>query len=121
MAAWTPEQWGIFFGAVAVLVGAIATAAVTVINALRGVSAKVDALQIKVDGRLTQLLERTASASKGEGVEIGRGQMATVPIPPVSATVDPSQVQEDGTMVIGLPTPVPPVLLVPINNGEEKP
>ena len=53
MANWLPEQWAYFFGAIAVLMGSLAAASVTVINALRGVGAKVDRLEVKVDGRLS--------------------------------------------------------------------
>lgn len=120
MGSWTPEQWAIFFAAIIGVIGAIAGSAVTVINALHGVSSKVDALEVKVDGRLTQLLERTAMASKAEGVVVGRGEMAAVSVPQVATAVEPSQVQEDGTLVIGVPNnPTPPVLLVPVKENEE--
>lgn len=119
MGAWLPEQWGIFFLSLVSVIGAIVGGAVTVINALKGVGGKVDALEVKVDGRLSQLLERTASASKAEGVVVGRGEMATIPVPAVAAAVNPSQVQEDGTLVIGLPIPTPPVLLVPVDEAKK--
>lgn len=122
MSSWSPQDWGVFFLSLISVVGAIAAAAVTVINALKGVSTKVDALEVKVDGRLTQLLERTATASKAEGVVVGRGEMATMPVPVVTTAVDPTTVQEDGTMVIGVPNnPTPPVLLVPVDERKEKP
>lgn len=114
MSGWSPEA----FGAVVVLIiGAITTGAVKIIGALKVVETKVDKLEVKVDGRLTQLLERTATASKAEGVDVGRGQMAAaIPVPAAAPSVEPSQVQPDGTMVIGLPVPTPPVLLVPIED-----
>lgn len=85
---WTPTEWASFFGAVALLIGALAAAAVTVINALHGVSNKVDMLQVKVDGRLTQLLERTAVASRLEGVDVGRVQMGAIPVLPITMPID---------------------------------
>ena len=113
MGAWSPEQWGIFFGAVAVLIGALAGASVTVINAMNGVSSKVDALEVKVDGRLTQLLERTASSSRAEGVVAGRGEIVQTGQP------GPSPVNGDTDhLVVPIPVPTPPILLLPIEKEE---
>ena len=120
MRGWSPEMVALVLGGITAVIGALATAAVKVIGALQGVETKVDKLEIKVDGRLSQLLAQTASSSRAEGVIVGRGEMATVPVPSVTPTVEASQVQEDGTMVIGLPVPTPPVLLVPVANGEKK-
>lgn len=92
--------------------------------AVKGAEAvtKVNMLEVKIDGRLTQLLERTAIASRLEGVDVGRGQMAAIPVPTVTTVVDPAQIQEDGTLVVGVPNnPTPPVLLVPVEEqGKEK-
>ena len=101
MAGWSFNEWMVFVtvGLVA-LIGAIATAAVKIIGALQGVGIKVDAVETsvaavkgdvnllegKVDGRLTQLLERTAVASRAEGVDAGRGEVV-VPISVPAQTV----------------------------------
>lgn len=42
MRSWTPQDWGVFFGALSILIGGLATAAVTIINALKGIALKVD-------------------------------------------------------------------------------
>lgn len=125
MSDWTPDSWALFLGSVGILVGIVSAGIVKIIGALRDVAVKVDKLEVKVDGRLTQLLERTASSSRAEGVDVGRGQMAlpvSVPVPvqaPVT-TIDPAHEQDDGTMVIGVPSnPTPPVLLVPVEDTRE--
>lgn len=125
MRGWSPETIALILGLLTTLsvalIGALATGAVRIINALKGVETKVDALEIKVDGRLTQLLERTASSSRAEGVVVGRGEMSTVPIPQVTAPVEASQPQADGTLVIGVPNnPTPAVLLLPVEDKGEK-
>ena len=114
MAAWDPTQWGVFFGAVAVLIGAIAAGAVTIINAMNGVSGKVDALEVKVDGRLTQLLERTASSSRAEGVVAGRGEV----VQPGQAGPSPIAAEGDH-LVVPVPIPTPPILILPVEKERE--
>lgn len=128
MHSWSPEQWTMFLGALGLVCGsviaAMATAAVKIIAAMQGVSGKVDALEIKVDGRLTQLLAQTAAASSAEGRELGRGEMIVPALLPVGAEVKPVEVPFDPNaekLVIALPEPVPTVVLVPMPAKEEKP
>lgn len=108
------QQWVIFLGAITVAIPILAAGIVKIILALQGVSEKVDKLEVKVDGRLSQLLERTASASRAQGVEAGRGEMI---VPATTAT--PAVIEEEH-LVVGIPTPMPPVLLVPVEAPEEK-
>ena len=100
MSHWSVESWVTLLGAMGVLSGVIATGVVKVITALQQVSGKVDALEIKVDGRLTQLLERTAGLAHAEGVEAGRG---------LTGIINPSTIH---------PIPIPLPVVVVEDKGE---
>lgn len=105
---WTPETVVIVSTAI---ITAITAGIVRIILALKDVSSQVQALEIKVDGRLTQLLERTAMASRSEGLEAGRGEMVVpvVPARPRTPFVDPAKEH----LVVEIPVPMPPVVLLP--------
>lgn len=118
MRMWSPEQWALVLGGVTTIIAGISTAAVKIIIALKGVEHKVDALEVKVDGRLTQLLERTALASRAEGVTVGRGEVAGTPAAPEAPPAPVALAGDE--LVIGIPIPTPPILLVPVE-GEIKP
>lgn len=98
MRQWTVDQWISFIGALGIFVGAaagaIATAAVKIINALRGVENRVSALEVKVDGRLEELLARVASDERAKGVEAGRGEIV-VPIASIPPTITLGTVPEE--------------------------
>lgn len=113
MRSWA-EQWVMLLGAVTVTIPILVAGIVKIILALQGVSQKVDALEIKVDGRLTQLLERTATASRAQGVEAGRGEMV---VPATSAA--PVTVDEEH-LVVGIPVPTPPILLLPVETPDKE-
>jgi len=107
MEHWDVNQWVTLLGAVGILAGVLATAVVKVITALQKVAGKVDALEIKVDGRLTQLLERTAQTYRAAGIEAGRGEMI-VPVPARDPALLPAHI------LAPIPIPLPVVVV-----GEE--
>ncbi len=67
----------------AILIAAIAAAIVSIINAIKGSNRgtvqdkKIDQLEIKIDGRLTELLELTRKSSHAEGKEEERKEEVT--------------------------------------------
>lgn len=94
MKSWSAEQWVTFFGALglfsSVVIAAITTAAVKIIGALQNVETKVNQLEVKVDGRLSQLLAARTIADTATGREQGRGEMIVqVPLPLPVVLIDP--------------------------------
>ena len=108
---WSPE-WVII--AVTTVVGAMATAAVKIIGALKGVETKVDALEIKVDGRLTQLLARTEEASRAQGLAAGRGEMIVPSQRSLAPVVGPDH------LIVEIPAEPPPIVLLPTKEKENE-
>ena len=130
MVHWTASDWALIMGAVGAVVTALTAALVSMIGAVRGVANKVDMLEVKVDGRLTQLLAQTAAASNAAGRELGRGETIVTSAPPVGAGAAlgtglvPSEVPFDASaskLVIGIPEPVPTVVLVPMPEKKDEP
>jgi hypothetical protein len=115
---WGPSDW-------AGLASCIAAVA-AVIAAWRGAKTnqKVDLLEVKVDGRLSQLLAQTQYASRAEGVVAGRAETSVPEVVAAPLLVPPSAMAEadaKGAVVIGIPAnPTPPMLLVPVNKEKEK-
>lgn len=116
MTGMTAQDLILILTAVVTVIGAIGTAAVKIIMALKDVEmqvggvdnkvsdveSKVMALEVKVDGRLSQLLERTADSSRAEGVVLGRAEILLPPgtepaaptAPAVATPVDKSKVDK---------------------------
>lgn len=98
------------------------------------VAQKVDTYKIQVDGRLEKLMEQIDQASFARGREEGRAELV-VPIPtapptfivvptaqPIAVPAEvptPLTVGKDHLMV-EIPTPMPPVLLVPAGDKEKE-
>lgn len=68
MEAWSPEQWTVFLGGVGILIGAVATAAVKIIHALKGIRAEISEQTSQITrntNRLQDSIERTGTGNGG--------------------------------------------------------